>query len=295
MANGRLYAAEIVDEPVRGPPLGALLFGAAAAAPFFLDAASFGLAAVLILLLRGSFRPVRPRGGRARRSAPTSPRACAGSSGTASCARSRSRSAIINFVDAATIAILVLYALEVLGLPNAGYGLLLTAGGVGALLGSVVAGAAEPARSVRARILVGSVLVHGRRTARPGPLGERLGGGRGVGADRPFGVAWNVVTVSLRQSIVPDELLGRVNSAYRLVGSGTMPIGALLGGVLADAFGLRAPFLIAGTIYIAMVPLLTRILSTQRSSRKERCQLKRTSGRPVPGGSVGRPLVRDVD
>jgi MFS family permease len=61
-----------------------------------------------------------------------------------------------------------------------------------------------------------------------------------------FGVGWNVVTVSLRQAIVPDELLGRVNGAYRLFGLGTMPIGALLGGALASAFGLRAPFFVAG-------------------------------------------------
>ena len=48
----------------------------------------------------------------------------------------------------------------------------------------------------------------------------------------------NVVMVSLRQRVTPDRLLGRVNSAYRLVAWGTMPIGALLGGLVADAFGL---------------------------------------------------------
>ena len=41
---------------------------------------------------------------------------------------------------------------------------------------------------------------------------------------------WNVITVSLRQRIAPDELLGRVNAGYRLFASGTMPVGALLGG-----------------------------------------------------------------
>ena len=73
-------------------------------------------------------------------------------------------------------------------------------------------------------------------------------------------VAWNVVTVSLRQAVVPDVLLGRVNSAYRLVGWGTMPIGALLGGLLADVFGLRAPFFVGGVVTlvlgVAMIPLI---------------------------------------
>jgi MFS family permease len=66
------------------------------------------------------------------------------------------------------------------------------------------------------------------------------------------GLVWNVITVSLRQSLVPDELLGRVNSAYRLVGWGTMPFGALAGGLIADAFGLRAPFLVAGIVALLL-------------------------------------------
>jgi hypothetical protein len=45
---------------------------------------------------------------------------------------------------------------------------------------------------------------------------------------------WNVVTVSLRQVMIPDEILGRVNSVYRFLGWGAMPIGTILGGVLAS-------------------------------------------------------------
>jgi MFS family permease len=58
-------------------------------------------------------------------------------------------------------------------------------------------------------------------------------------------VLWNVITVSLRQRITPDRLLGRMNASYRLVGWGTMPLGAALGGVLAEALGLRGAFLVA--------------------------------------------------
>ena len=53
---------------------------------------------------------------------------------------------------------------------------------------------------------------------------------------------WNVVTVSLRQQIVPADLLGRVNSVYRMLGWGLMPLGALAGGFVAHAGGLRAPY-----------------------------------------------------
>jgi hypothetical protein len=57
---------------------------------------------------------------------------------------------------------------------------------------------------------------------------------------------WNVMTVSLRQQIVPSELFGRVNSAYRMIGWGLLPVGAITGGFVAQAFGLRAPYLLGG-------------------------------------------------
>jgi hypothetical protein len=73
-------------------------------------------------------------------------------------------------------------------------------------------------------------------------------------------VIWNVITVSLRQRISPDRLLGRVNSGYRLVAWGTMPLGAGVGGVLAQFFGLPAVFAIAGIVTLALLllmPILT--------------------------------------
>jgi MFS family permease len=66
-------------------------------------------------------------------------------------------------------------------------------------------------------------------------------------------VLWNVITVSLRQRITPDRLLGRMNASYRLVGWGTMPLGAALGGVLAEALGLRGAFLVAALLTLAVL------------------------------------------
>ena len=75
-------------------------------------------------------------------------------------------------------------------------------------------------------------------------------------------VVWNVITVSLRQSIIPDALLGRVNSVYRFLGWGTMPIGAAVGGALAKGFGLRAPFFanvgVLAIMGVAALPVVNR-------------------------------------
>lgn len=56
---------------------------------------------------------------------------------------------------------------------------------------------------------------------------------------------FNVNTQSLRQQITPNELLGRVGSCMQFIGEGTLPLGALIGGVLGQALGLRATFILA--------------------------------------------------
>jgi hypothetical protein len=82
-------------------------------------------------------------------------------------------------------------------------------------------------------------------------------------------VLWNVITVSLRQTIIPDRLLGRVNSVYRFFGWGAIPIGALIGGALAAGldgpvsreWALRATLIVPGIAHafvaIFALPRLT--------------------------------------
>jgi MFS family permease len=76
-------------------------------------------------------------------------------------------------------------------------------------------------------------------------------------------IVWNVVTISLRQQIIPERLLGRVNSAYRLLGLGGMSAGAILGGVLARGFGLTAPFWFASLSVTVLAVVVWRILSNE--------------------------------
>jgi hypothetical protein len=75
---------------------------------------------------------------------------------------------------------------------------------------------------------------------------------------------WNIVTVSLRQRIVPSELLGRVNSVYKMIGWGLIPLGALTGGLAAHLFGLRAPYPIAGVLReIALLAAMPALICAQ--------------------------------
>ena len=103
---------------------------------------------------------------------------------------------------------------------------------------------------------------------------------------------WNVVTVSLRQAIIPDRLLGRVNSVYRFFGWGMMPIGLFLGGALVGVvanfstreWGLRSPFLVAAVVQAllaiyAIGRLGTRQIEAAREWPPVRRRLLRSRGR----------------
>jgi len=75
-----------------------------------------------------------------------------------------------------------------------------------------------------------------------------------------LGATWNVITVSLRQSIIPSHLLGRVNSVYRFFAWGMMPLGALLGGLTVTVVSefasrevaLRSAFFVDSAIYFCL-------------------------------------------
>ncbi|MBA2317594.1 MAG: hypothetical protein H0V93_07430 [Euzebyales bacterium] len=76
------------------------------------------------------------------------------------------------------------------------------------------------------------------------------------------GVVWNVLNVSLRQRIVPDALLGRVSSSMRLLAWGAIPVGAALGGLLTEWGNLVITYLVIGSGYLLMVPVVIRFLSS---------------------------------
>ena len=76
-------------------------------------------------------------------------------------------------------------------------------------------------------------------------------------------MAGNVIVHSLRQRAIPSHLLGRVTSAYRLVGLGALPAGAAVGGLTAAAFGLPAPFWLAAAGSILLALTVGRVLTTK--------------------------------
>jgi MFS family permease len=260
-ANGRLYAAEIINNQFAGPPLGGFLFAVAAAAPFFLDSASFLISALLIAALVGSFRSPRD----ADVLDTTLRKDIAEGLRWLWNHRLIRTLAIMlgiwNGVSMAGFAIFVLYALEILGLDEVGYGVLLAAGTVGSLIGSAAASRLSKAgagSTLIAMVLMGAI----------SSLGIALTSTAWVVAlmSAIFGftsVVWNVITVSLRQAIIPDRLLGRVNSVYRLLGWGSMPIGAAIGGLMGRTWGLRSPFYLQFGVLVVMAIVVLPVINNR--------------------------------
>jgi MFS family permease len=160
--------------------------------------------------------------------------------------------AISNLTNSAVVAIFVLYAVAPgpMGLDEVGYGLIITAMAVGGLLGSLIEERVE-ARLGRSNVLFLTVVVVGLALLIPVLTAQPLVVAAGMVAMGATFMMWNIITVSLRQRITPDHLLGRLNATYRLFAWGVMPIGALLGGLMAEAFGLRAVFLVASAVMLA--------------------------------------------
>jgi MFS family permease len=261
-ANGRLYAVEMTMNQFIGPPLGGLLVGIAATGALVGSAGAYAAAAGALALIAGSFRPERE-------GQPTRLRTDI-AEGVRYLGRHRLLrtlavlTGVANLWGTAMLTILPLYAVRPspMDLSEAGYGVLLTTGALGALAGSVLAAPAERLFG-RPRLLLVAFVSFALSAAIPGVTANPVVVGAFMALGGAGAVAWNVVTVSLRQRIAPDRMLGRVNAGYRLLAWGSMPVGAFVGGVLADAFGLRNAFLIAAAASLAFLPMLLAVVTDE--------------------------------
>ncbi len=77
---------------------------------------------------------------------------------------------------------------------------------------------------------------------------------------------WTALANTIRQQLTPNRLLGRMNAAYRTVAWGVVPFGAAFGGLSAQLFGIRAPFIVAGAAHVLIACLAVRLLRPVRNA-----------------------------
>lgn len=265
-ANGYQGSVTTIGQQFVGPPIGSLLFAVAVTLPFGINLASFAASAVLIFSLPGVPGPT----GQAEQAQPIRQAVSAGFRWLVAHRTLRTLAIVLTintFCYSMGFATLVLFATRTLHVSTRGYGLLLAAGAVGAVVGGIV----NPRILERFPNLIALALA----------LAVNVICFAGIGLS-PNGIAvaiwlsvngfatttWNVVAVTYRQRAVPDELRGRVNSVYRMIGWGLIPAGAITGGLAADSLGLRAPFILGSIIRaIALTAALPVLVGGLRSSR----------------------------
>lgn len=161
--------------------------------------------------------------------------------------------ATFNLASSAILAVFILFAATEVKMDATSIGILLGAGNIGFVLGALAVGAVTARLGVGPTLIVSGILGTVATVLLPFAIGPAavalLFAGRFVGAFAiPF---FNVNARALRQSRAPREALGRVNAVFRLIDWGTLPIGALLGGWLGTAYGLRATLILGGVLGIA--------------------------------------------
>ncbi|PWR15307.1 MFS transporter, partial [Micromonospora sicca] len=175
-------------------------------------------------------------------------------------------SAGTNLAISALMAVLVLYALEVLRVPAAGYGLFMTAVVLGGLVGALGAGwiAARlgTVPALRAVLAVQTVALAGFALVR-----QPVAGGFTLAVFAAGSTVWNSLRAAYGQGRVPPELLGRVGAAQRVVALLTAPVGAALAGLAGAAYGV-APVVGAAAAVFALVTLAAwRAPKSERDAR----------------------------
>jgi MFS family permease len=257
-ANGRLVSSSVVTNEFAGPLVGAALFAVCLVLPFGVHASLVLVAAVLLLGLPALSAE-----------AATPPSAGGVAAGVADGVRWLVRNPPMRTVlllgmavvaaDSAWFAILVLYTVEVLGLPGPAFGVLLAAGAAGGVAGGLVVD-----RAVRrlgpARVLLLSALTAAGTQLALGLSAAPVAAALLLGASSLAFAAWNVTSATVRQRLVPGALLGRVVGAFRTCTMSAAAGGAALGGVTAAAFGIRAPFVVGGVALLGVLAVLTRPL-----------------------------------
>lgn len=248
--NSRLQISEVIVSQFAGAPLSGLLYAVSIALPFFFSTTGFILAGLLILLF-----PFE-RAINVRKEGDTG-QAKLGLKGDIKFALNYLYqdkqifsivviTTLLGFFYSLSNAIAPLFILKELNVSPALFGVVLAIQGIGALAGSIAAP------------MVSKYLGRGKALAINVFFASLLVIFIGLSPNAYFFVAvsvlvgftisvWNILLMSLYQSIIPPELYGRIHGARRTIVWGLMPIGALLGGVIARG-GLRLPFLIGGSI-----------------------------------------------
>jgi MFS family permease len=259
-ANGWLTGGATVTQLMLAGPLGGFLFAVAVAIPYYVNAGTYVASAIAIALVAGRFRAVPA----ASDQEPSFRHEL--SEGMRWLLRQRLLRTmalligLLNLTLTAASSVLVLLARERLDLGSVGYGALFTCMAVGGLLGAVIGDRLIAKVTATWTIRVGLLIEAGFHLTLATVTTPWIAGVALVA----FGIhasLWTIVGGSIRQRLVPPEMLGRVTSATLFLSAGGNCLGAVLGGVIATRFGITAPYWVGFVVALAVSAATWRVFS----------------------------------
>jgi MFS family permease len=269
-ANSRLEGGRLVAQDCVATPVAGVLFAVAAVLPVAGTALSYALCAVLVVTVALMLRRVPdPAGSTGSTGAEESGEGAGSGQGVLRSLREGFAHVFgqpltrgLAFNNAGSMigiqmatSVLVLYAQKVLGVPAALYGLFLASIAVGGVLGAVLASRLVAGLGRRA-VMMGGYLGMGACLLAVGLVPNAWSAALAWGL---MGLCLTVTNVSgslFFQAVVPSHMRGRATAAFRMIGWGLSPVGALLGGLLGR-IDLALPFLVGGLVMVA-TPLVFR-------------------------------------
>ncbi|MET8944519.1 MFS transporter [Streptomyces sp. NPDC004542] len=262
-ANAWIAGAETVCNEFCGPFVGGLLLAAGTGVALGVTWVSYLAAALVLLLLAGRFRAAREDGSATQAAGSVNQQIAGGFRYLWQHVLLRTMSLILTVLCAcwgAWLALMPLFATEVMDLSPRAYGAVLSALGVGGLAGALAVTWVNRAfgrRWVMFADLAGTfamMAVPGLTTDLWAVAAAAFAGGMG-------GTLWTVNARTIGQRLVPDAMLGRYSAVGRLFSWGAMPVGAGVMGLLAEWLGLRLAFLVfASSVAVTVIPFL-RVLT----------------------------------
>ncbi|MFI6292157.1 MFS transporter [Nonomuraea sp. NPDC050790] len=258
-ANAWIAGAETLMNEFAGPAVGGLLVGIGLSVALGSAGVGFALGAVLLALLVGRFRAATQP---AREPTSVGGEIREGLAFLWNHRLLRTLNLTITVLGAswaAWLALLPVYATHVLRLDASGYGLLISAIGVGGLMGALTTSLVNRLLGVRWALfadLVGTFLM----VFVPAVLPDAWAVGAAAFVGGMGGTLWSVNSRTIAQTIVPDRLLGRYTAAGRMLAYGAMPIASLAAGLIAQFAGVRIAFaLFAALALVLVIPFLRAV------------------------------------
>ena len=273
-ANARLTAAQTVTNTFLGPPLAGYLAGLGFAIATGSSTLMYLMAGLALVLMRGSFRVSAPVGAQTKQQFWSHV-----TEGLRFLWKDRLIRDLTLFTASMNLfwsgwgALIVLYAVKPgpMGLSEFEYGIFLTAMAIGGLLGSVLCERLQKSlgtRNALALDFIGTILLVGLPALTTNPFAVGTAAFfAGMGA-----TVWVILVASIRQRLVPGDLLGRVYSASRFLSWGIGPVGAILAGFVAEVWSVRTMFAIGGVVSIGLLFLFLGLIPSRRLENFEKAE-----------------------